>query len=564
MKRILSFLLSAVLLLTPMLAAAEGGVSSYYAGELTTTAISDSYAAGNQINLNAVFGLDYEESMQSEAVQALARLLSQCQLHMSFYDDFGTARLHGELSLDGLTLLSGDALVYEDGSVQAMTNLTGNLVLAIPAGETQMATQAEVRTMADYDFLNPDDVAAFHAIPASERLVITGSDMVSMLLNHLLGWVSYMQMDNDGEFYMFDDTYLEATETRDAVAQRMLGKIKADSFNTLLWNVAATIADTTGEFQLALAQVLAEAGVTRYQARVFADTLFAKETIDPMLDYVQPSFSIIENKDESPIQYDDVSYFFKKLYKCTQLLWDTSTDNVMTMDVSYDDAGAMVGFDATVPVFTTELPYEGDFTYSIRTDDNWQRRHTSHGELQIYNDQRVVGDLNMLFGQDVGGVKESYLTGHVDVANQKDGTSVGFGVDAGMDYEVTVENDVESETFEGGVVLNVRMNGEDMPMFSATTSGLTSVDADGFGMSATAALGVSGVGMLVSDVTLEQAEYEEITFAGGQAIDVTALDDTAIQTLQTEVVSQATRLGMSLLTKPQLLSDLTALMGALE
>ena len=32
------------------------------------------------------------------------------------------------------TLLSGDALVYADGSVQIMTNLTGKLVLALPQG----------------------------------------------------------------------------------------------------------------------------------------------------------------------------------------------------------------------------------------------------------------------------------------------------------------------------------------------------------------------------------------------------------------------------------------------
>ena len=349
MRRILSFVLSAVMLLTPVMTVAEAATANYYAGELTTMAIGDSYMAGNQLNLNAVLGLELDEAVTDPTLKALSDLLAKSKLHMSFYDDFGTARIHAQLDADDVTLLGADMLIYEDGSVQMMSNLTGKLVLALPAA----GEQAAAPTMADFDMNTPEGVEAFHALPAIERLKITSNDMVSLIINHVLGWVSYMQMDNDGEFYTFDDTYLDATEVRDPVAQRMFGKIKADSFNTLLWNIATTVADTTGEFQLAIADLLAERGVTRYQARVFTDALFTKETIDPALDYVQPSYYIIENKDESPITYDDVAYFFKKLQKCTDTLWNTSTSEVMTMTVSYDDFGAMVGFDAFVPKFTT-------------------------------------------------------------------------------------------------------------------------------------------------------------------------------------------------------------------
>ena len=47
--------LSAAMLLSPAASLAE---SNYAAGELTTTAISDSYAAGNQLNLSADFNLE--------------------------------------------------------------------------------------------------------------------------------------------------------------------------------------------------------------------------------------------------------------------------------------------------------------------------------------------------------------------------------------------------------------------------------------------------------------------------------------------------------------------------
>lgn len=560
-RRILSLVLSMLMLIMPVASVAEEAVAGYYAGELTTTAIGDSYFAGNQLNLEAVLGLDLEEYMEDETLTAIAELLAKTKLHMSFYDDFGTARIHAQMDVDDLTLLSADALIYEDGSAQVMSNLTGKLVLTLPVpGEEDEAAL----TFADYDMTTPEGVAEFRALPASDRLELTGNDMVSMLINHLLGWVSYMQVDNDGEFYTFDDTYLDATEVRDPVAQRMFGKIKADSFNTLLWNIAATVADTTGEFQQALADLLAENGVTRYQARMFTDTLFAKETIDPALDYVQPSYYIIEEKDDSPITYDDVSYFFKKLMKCMQLLWDTSTTNVMGMAVSYDDFGAMVGFDATVPVFTTELPYEGDFTYSIKTDDNWQRMHTSHGELQVYNNNRVIGDLNMQFGQDVGGVNHSHVTGQLDVHNQDEGSSAGFGVDANLDFEVSMdENGAESELFKGLMLLNGRANGEDIALVSASFSGLTTVDAESVAMGATGALGVTGMGMLVADVTLEQGEYEEIAFAGGQAIDLTAMDEAQKEQIKKEIVSQAAKLSLSLVAKPDVLSNLMTIFGSM-
>lgn len=568
MRKILSLVLSAVMLLMPVASLAEEAIATYYAGELTTVAMEDSYLAGNQINLNAVFGLDYEAA-DSETAKALANLLAKSRMRMSFYDDFGTARIHAELSVDDLDLLTADVLVGEDGSMQAMTNLTGNYVLALPAGALLGAgydtSDMEVVSMYDYDFETEAGVAAFRAIPAKERLKITGADMTSLLLNHLLGWVSYMQMDNDGEFYTFDDTYLEPTDKRDGVAQRMFGKIKADSFTTLFHNIAMTVCDTQGEFQLALAEVLADKGVTRYQARVFTDSLFTEETIDPALDYVQTSYYIVEGKDNSPIQYDDVSYFFKKLKKCTERIWNNSTDNVLGMVVSYDDFGGMTGFDADLKQFTSVLPYEGTFEYSVKTDDSWQRMHNAHGELQIYNNNRVVGDLDMKIGQDVLGVNENFLTGQMDIVNQNDKTSVGFGVDAGMDFNVKVDAPgQESETFEGGVVLNARMNGEDIPLVSATVSGLTTVDQVGFGTAATVALGAADLGMLVADVTIEQGEYEEITFAGGRAISLDKLNENSLSAIKTEVKAQAAKIGMKLITKPDVMSSLMTIAGALS
>ena len=226
--------LSAAMLLSPAASLAE---SNYAAGELTTTAISDSYTAGNQLNLSTDFSLDLGDALQNlgdaklqKKVNAVVSLLDKTELNMSFYDDFGTARIHLSLDTDGVTLLSGDALVYADGSVQIMTNLTGKLVLALPQGALSASSVGVDSLLSGVAGKSVDD-PDFADYPAMERLQITASDISVLVMSHLLGWVSATQMDT-GELYVFDDTYLDETDTRDAVAQRMIGTIKADEFNT--------------------------------------------------------------------------------------------------------------------------------------------------------------------------------------------------------------------------------------------------------------------------------------------------------------------------------------------
>ncbi len=562
-NRALALMLSALMLLAPAASFAEAApVSNYYAGELTTTAMADSYAYGNQVSLDAALGVELTESVDNPKVKALANLLDKAELHMSFYDDFGTARIHAQLGVNGAQLVEANVLVYEDGSVQMMSNLTGKLVLALPAGSVVDGKLDMNAAFGDPYAEMGEKKGAVRQLPLGERLRVTGNDMVALLINHLLGWVSYMQMDNDGEFYTFDDTYLEATETRDPVAQRMIGKIKADSFTTLMWNIATTVCDTQGDFQDAIADLLAELGVTRYQARRFIDSLLTEETIDPALDWVQGSYYIIENKDSSPIQYDDVSYFFKKLQKSTDRIWQHSTDAVLGMTVSYDDFGGMVGFDAQLPQFTTVLPYEGDFTYSMKTDDNWQVKHTAHGEMQVYNDNRVVGDLEVLNGEDIGGVNESYLKGALDVLDQKNATSVGFGVDANLTFEVeALEDGTENEKFGGHVIFSGRENGTGSEAVGATVSGLTTLTPDAFTTYATAMAEVVGMATVVADMTIEQTEVEDIAFPGGQAVDLSALDDAKIETIKNEVMAQGVKLGLSLMAHPDVMADILSLLG---
>lgn len=558
-KRILSLTLCVLIALVPALSTAES-MSSYFAGELTRTVVSDSYAAGNQVNMTLTFDLNVEDALNSDRVRALASLIGKSQVNLSFYDDAGTACISAELVTDGVKLLTMNALVYEDGSVQAMTNLTGKLVLALPAGTISPGSISLESLMYGSD-MQVEEGVEFKDLPAFDRLRMTAADVSVMIFSHLLGWVSETQRGS-GELYVFDDTYIEPTQTRDGVAQRMIGTIQANEFNTLLYNIAATLCDQYGDFQQALADCLAELGVTRAQVRTVVDALLTEETIDPALDWVEPSYYIVNEPDGSLCEYDDVSYFFKKLFKSADKIWSESLDTTLSLIVSYDDYGNTVGFDAVLPQFTENLPYEGSFTYSLKTDDNWQSLHTAHGELQIFDNQRIVGDLKRLDGEDVNNVNSNFLNGSIDLVDQNTGSSVGLGLDSALDYEVSVNEENEDvESFTGSASLSLRENGTGAQALSATIDGETTTDGESFALNAAVSLKADGLAQMDMSVTLEPGEAEEMAFTGGQAIDLTKLDETQLETVKNEVFSQGVGISMSLITHPGVLSDLMTLIS---
>jgi hypothetical protein len=146
-QRMMAWVLSAAMLIAPSLSVAEEWVAP--AGEVTLTAISDDYVGGEQINLSAgigmstamsgeelaaVLGTDVETAEKKLA--AIQSLLEKCELQMSFYDDFGTARIHGDLTLDGQQVdfsFENIRVFGLDGSEQVIEGLwTASLTLDIP------------------------------------------------------------------------------------------------------------------------------------------------------------------------------------------------------------------------------------------------------------------------------------------------------------------------------------------------------------------------------------------------------------------------------------------------
>lgn len=546
--RLTALLLSVLMLVMPVVSVAEEAVG-FSAGDLTGTAIAESYAAGMQLNVSADFAVELEEDVTDARVKAMASLLSKSTLNLSFYDDFGTARIRAELVTDGVTLATADALVFEDGSAQIMTSLTGKYVMTVPAGAFVGRSMDELLGI---------KVASeeFNALPIQDRLKIMAVDANSTFLNLLLGWVSSTQLET-GELYTFDNEPIDATPTRDAVAQRMIGKISTYDFMYFLWNVVSSFRDDQGPLLQATADILAELGVTRYQARQVIDGLLTEETIDPATDFVQTSWSIQD--DGSLCELGDVQYFMRKLEKSVDNLSYLSTDLPMGMIVSYDDNGQMVGFDTDVPLITEGWPFEGNFEYSIKTDENAQRLHTSHGELQVSEEDRLVGDLDIQFGQDIGGVKQSGFSGTLDLVGE-DGDAKGIGISAGLTSQVEAGEAGESmEAFEGALAVSCHGEGEDV--LTAAMSGETVLTDDALTLSANASLQAAGLADMQINLTMEQSEFDEAVFEGGVAVDVTNLTDEELGMLKSEIALQAAKVSLGLIMHPGVLADLMTIIG---
>lgn len=397
-RRIVALAVSAALLLSPCAALAEGGYV-IPAGQVTATAISDAYIGGLQIDVTAGFSLDADETASARA-QALRKLLEMAEMKLSFYDDFGTARVKAALTVGGEPLLTADALIAEDGSIQAKTNLTGDSVLAYPAG-------GGVQGVGVND-------PAFASLPAKERLIIALDDLRFTLMGHLLGWISYTQRET-GKLYVFDNEPVPATDTRDAVSLRMVTEAPSWNFFDFLVNILWTMRDECGPLEQALSDVLAEVGVTRYQVRQLVDGLLTEEKMDPAVDWVQPSATVYD--DGALCTKDDIEYAIKKLDKSVEHAMegaDITPERTIHMTLGYDDYGAVVGYDLQVPQITTLLPYEGDLVYSVKSDEHEQKHHTAHGELELLEGNRLAGDLDMWVGRDVDGVNANTLSGYLE------------------------------------------------------------------------------------------------------------------------------------------------------
>ena len=200
------------------------------------------------------------------------------------------------------------------------------------------------------------------------------SDVGVLMLSHLLGWVSG---DADGHRRIVRlRRHISAMRPRRATRWRSAWSAPstADKFNTLFWNISATICDDAGgKFQQALADVLAENGVTRYQARQVIDSIFKDEEHRPG----GGLRAAVARRLRTTARCAPTTTFptvFKKLVKYTNNAWEYSTDNVLKTDRQLRrlrrDGRAST---RTMPQFTDGCcRMRARFTYSVKHDENEQ------------------------------------------------------------------------------------------------------------------------------------------------------------------------------------------------
>lgn len=540
----------AVLILSPIIACASG---SYVAGDLTKTAISDSLEQGNQVHFQVNFrGMEAESSVYQAALNSL---LSRILIEGIAYQRDGKLFEHLTIGVEDIRLLDVVAVQSEDGSVRFRTNLTDEFVFSVPGMSGEEFNVLEML----YDtsgIRSIDD--GFDDLPVMQRLRITISELTMLMTQTVLGWVSNNQIDTDGELYTFDFTYLEPTETRSGVAQRMIGTIYGDKFCELLWDVSSIIDGQCGKFQVALTDVMAENGVTRMQIRSITDSLFPDIPIDPAEDYVEPTHAIVDGN--APCTYGDISYFFKKLCKYTDKLWEES-QGTLGLVVSYDDYGEMVGLDAVLPKFTESLPYEGTFTYSTLTDDDWQVLTTSHGELKIDNERRIIGDYRHMNGEDVEGHNGNTFDADLAVYEPSGDAKTGFGISAEWTYDTGMDEKVYTEQTAGNGKVLIHLGTDDMELISAQMNGLmktTGTDFEFTGNADVAFLSTQSVSVIIS---MTQETADENVVVEGNVVDVTNIDKTVIDEIKNKIQSNAFMLLFSLMNNENIKTDLEAMVN---
>ena len=488
-------------------------------------------------------------------MDALNTLLAMLSLDGKAYMTFGETVISGTAKLDETELLQFILNVSEDGTARLATSLTDDSVFLL--GNINAMGGFDLNKII-YSVGENDYSGEFKSLPAWDRLRISSVDMLTLFIFSVLSWTSGNQIDMDNQFYVFDnDTFFEATDTRDEVASRMIGTIAADQFCALFWDYASLVDSDAGYFQRALADYLAEQGVTRLQVRAVVDALFPNIQIDPETDYVEPTHIIPD--DGALCQYNDVSYFFKKLVRFTDLMWEESTDETLSLVVGFNDYNETVGFDAVLPKFTTVLPYEGSFTYSKHTDEDWQVLNSAHGELQISDKERVIGDYAHLNGEDVDGYNGNTFDADLSVVNQENGKRNGFAINGEWSYEVDDTVQYYTESLAGSGKLTLHLDGNDIVPVSAKMTGLTDTAGNAFALNADASVSLMEAATFNLNVEMGQEMVTEITLPQGEEYDVTAMDQESIDALQAKITNNATAVFAKLITNQKVMQAVNAL-----
>ena len=277
------------------------------------------------------------------------------------------------------------------------------------------------------------------------------------------------------------------------------------------------------------------------------------------MDFVQPSHAIPD--DGALCTFGDISYLFKKMYKATDRIWEECNDVTLSMIVSYDDYGNMVGFDAVLPRYSEIVPFEGEYTYSLKTDDDWQAHKMAHGELEVYDNQRVIGDLAYVKGEDIDGINTSTIKGSLGMLNHDNDSLTSMTVDGTLTFRKMEDNDdVAIEGIDGMGIVSLEAPDGTANIVSVVAAGETRSTGDTYTVSLQAETTFFNDAVTISaGIQLEPGEVEEIPFTGGETLNVFDMDGDALDSLKEEIKNNIKEIVPRLIFHPGIISDMTTL-----
>ena len=526
--RFFGLLLCAAMLLIPAMASADLVMA---AGDLTASALMTSYEEGKVLHLHGTFTVPDSETAQSGKAKALGILLSKVDVDASAYLLGEEHHLDMVFTLKGNEMATVQMMMDTEGNILLTSNLFSGTVLEIPASST--GVMDGITALITGEVSEDESKRDLSEMSAAERLRLTTVDTISLIRKALLGWVAYNQIDDDGLFYTFSQEYVEPTEERDGIDMRMFGSISGHQFATLLYDEATLLDATTRDFQQAVADVLAESGFTRLQVRAAIDYLFPNEVIDPAKDFVQPTHAIPD--DGALCTYNDVSYFFKKLVKWAEKVFDQSYDSELSLMIGNDYYGAVIGVDAVLPRFSGYVPYEGYFKYSHKTDDDWQVMHRTHGELNLRENYQLVGDLNFLDGEDVDGINHNNLDGNLSLLNPEKNPAAALDIEGDWTFALSSTEGKYEEGLEGAGAVKVQYDTLSLPV-SGVLNMKAQADGENLAIEGEAALDMLERLTMVMHFTVDD-EGTARSFQDGNRIELMQMDDAAIEDMKSSIMT---------------------------
>ena len=102
-------------------------------------------------------------------------------------------------------------------------------------------------------------------------------------------------------------------------------------------------------------------------------------------------------------------------------------------------------------------------------------------------------------------------------------------------------------------------DGEGFDVLSGSVTGETKTQDNAFTISADAGVSLAGMVDLTAHLTAENVEAEDVSFSGGEAVDLSDPTEEQIQRVKDEIVGQAASLTISLATQFDVIGDLMTL-----